>query len=161
ELATNGKARAALEKLRLAEAKYDAILAGLEEERRKRAAAEQVAEQTAAELERLRAEGQQVAAATLQFNELTTRRRLIDQVLSDAGWNVGPNGTNTETVRQEVALAPGDGRADYVLYGANGRPLAVVEAKRTAKNATEGAEQARLYADALEKATGQRPVIFC
>jgi type I restriction enzyme, R subunit len=160
ELATNGKAREALEKLRLAEAKYDAVLAGLEEERKKRVAAEQVAEQTAAELERLRSQGQQVAA-TLQFNELTTRRRLIDQMLIDAGWIVGPNGANTETVRQEVTLGPGEGRADYVLYGANGKPLAVVEAKRTAKSAREGAEQARLYADALQKATGQRPVIFC
>ncbi len=165
DLSTNGKAREALEKLRLAEAKYEGVLASLEAERRKRAAAEQVAEATAAELARLQSEGQQVAT-TLQFNEQTTRRRLIDQMLIDAGWNVGANGANTESVRQEVLLTgqptpTGDGYADYVLYGANGKPLAVVEAKRTVKDAREGAEQARLYADSLEKATGQRPIIFC
>lgn len=165
EVASNGKAREALERLRLAEAKYEVVLAGLEEERKKRAAAEQSAATSAAELERLKAEGQQVAA-TLQFDERTTRRRLIDQMLIDAGWSVGVNGANTETVRQEVPVfeqptPSGDGYADYVLYGANGKPLAVIEAKRTVKDALVGAEQARLYADNLQKSTGQRPVIFC
>src|SRR2546427_1581223 len=139
DLATNAKAREALEKLRLAEAKYESVLVGLEEERKKRALAEQVAETSAAELARLRSEGQQVAA-TLHFNELTTRRRLIDQMLIDAGWVVGENGANTDSVRQEVLLTgqptlTGDGYADYVLYGANGKPLGVVEAKKTVKDA--------------------------
>lgn len=165
EVVTNGKAREALEKLRLAEAKYESVLAGLEEERKKRTLAEQVAETSAAELARLRSEGQQVAA-TLQFNELTTRRRLIDQMLIDAGWVVGEKGADTDSVRQEVLLSgqptpSGDGYADYVLYGANGKPLAVVEAKKTVKDARMGAEQARLYSDNLEETSGQRPVIFC
>jgi type I restriction enzyme R subunit len=157
---TNGKAREALEKLRLAEAKFESVLADVEEERKKRVAAEQVAATTAAELTALRAQGQQVAT-TLEFNELKTRRRLIDTLLLDAGWDVGLDGTSTETVKQELVLGPGDGRADYVLYGPNGKPLAVIEAKRTVKDAKAGAEQARLYADALERSTGQRPVIFC
>jgi len=186
EPATNGKAREALEKLRLAEARYEAVLASLAEERRLRDedrkrldAAEEAAAQTTAEqeqikaarnpptaeLEQLKSTGQQIASS-LHFDELTTRRRLIDQMLLDAGWNVGAHGANTEDVRQEVALgglrtASGDGRADYVLYGANGKPLAVVEAKRTMKDAREGAEQARDYADSLEQSSGQRPVIFC
>ncbi|MCC4820127.1 hypothetical protein LMH81_26800, partial [Vibrio lentus] len=42
----------------------------------------------------------------------------------------------------------------------NGKPLAVIEAKRTRKDANAGREQAKLYADALEASTGQRPVIF-
>jgi type I restriction enzyme R subunit len=164
EVASNGKAKEALEKLRLAEAKYEAMLASLEEERKKRAAAEQVAAQSSVELEKLKAEGQQVAK-TLAFNEATTRRRLIDQMLIDAGWDVGPSGTNTEEVRQEVQVstmptASGEGYCDYVLYGDDGKPLAVVEAKRTAKEAEVGAEQARVYATCLEKETGQRPVIF-
>ena len=54
----------------------------------------------------------------------------------------------------------GIGYCDYVLWGDNGKPLAVVEAKRTRENAQKGQEQARLYADALEKQFGQRPVIF-
>jgi hypothetical protein len=54
----------------------------------------------------------------------------------------------------------GEGFADYVLYGDDGKPLAVIEAKKTAKDARVGAEQARMYATCLEKETGVRPVIF-
>ena len=54
----------------------------------------------------------------------------------------------------------GDGFADYVLYGDDGKPLAVVEAKKTVKDARVGAEQARMYAACFEKETGVRPVIF-
>ncbi|UQA63258.1 DEAD/DEAH box helicase family protein [Polyangium aurulentum] len=159
------KTKEALEKQKQqAEAQFQALLAQLEEERRKRLAAEVAVEQTAEELARLKAEGEEVAK-TLHFNELTTRRRLIDELLIHAGWDVGPNGQNTEQVRQEVQLAKvpsesGEGYADYVLYGDNGKPLAVVEAKKTAKDPTVGAEQARVYAVSLEKETGQRPVIF-
>jgi type I restriction enzyme, R subunit len=164
EQATNGKAKEALEKLRLAEAKYEAVLEDLEKERKQRALAEEKAESSTDELEKLKAEGQKVASV-LQFNELTTRRRYIDQMLLDAGWDVGLNGANTEEVRQEVQLstmptASGLGAADYVLYGDNGKPLAVVEAKKTVKDARIGAEQARIYAVCLEKETGQRPVVF-
>ncbi|MFR8600753.1 MAG: DEAD/DEAH box helicase family protein [Clostridioides difficile] len=49
---------------------------------------------------------------------------------------------------------------DYVLYGENGKPLAVVEAKRTSKDPKIGQQQAKLYADCLEKRYSQRPVIF-
>jgi len=79
--------------------------------------------------------------------------------------DVGLEGKNTEQVRQELALRglptpSGDGLADHVLYGDDGKPLGVIEAKKTAKDARAGGEQARQYADALEKATGVRPVIF-
>jgi type I restriction enzyme R subunit len=164
EQTTNGKAKEALEKLRLAEAKYESVLAALEEERQKRIKAEGEAEQTAEELDQLKAEGQKVAS-TLQFNEQTTRLRLIDERLMDAGWDVGPAGKATEEVQQEVQLSrmpteSGEGYADYVLYGDDGKPLAVIEAKKTAKDARIGAEQARIYATCLQKETGQRPVIF-
>lgn len=56
--------------------------------------------------------------------------------------------------------ASGTGSVDYVLWGADGLPLAVVEAKRTTKSAQIGQEQARLYADCLERQFGRRPVIF-
>jgi type I restriction enzyme R subunit len=158
------KTKEALEKLRLAEAKYDSVLQALEEETKKRLDAERAATEHATELAQLKEEGQKVASF-LQFNEETTRRRLIDQALLAAGWNVGANGANTEEVRQEVRLSTmptpsGDGSADYVLYGDDGKPLAVIEAKKTAKDARVGAEQARMYATCLEKETGIRPVIF-
>src|SRR5262245_52831903 len=158
------KTKDSLEKLRLAEAKYESVLASLEEETKRRLEAERAATEHATELEKLRQEGQKVASF-LQFNEETARRRLIDQALIAAGWNVGANGANTEQVRQEVRLATmptpsGEGFADYVLYGDDGRPLAVIEAKKTAKDARVGAEQARMYATCLEKETGVRPVIF-
>ncbi|EQI37337.1 DEAD/DEAH box helicase family protein [Clostridioides difficile Y202] len=54
----------------------------------------------------------------------------------------------------------GVGYVDYVLYGENGKPLAVVEAKRTSKDPKIGQQQAKLYADCLEKRYSQRPVIF-
>jgi type I restriction enzyme R subunit len=49
---------------------------------------------------------------------------------------------------------------DYVLWGDDDRPLALVEAKRTRRDPRVGQQQARLYADCLERRFGQRPVIF-
>ena len=49
---------------------------------------------------------------------------------------------------------------DYVLWGNDGKPLALIEAKRTRKDPRAGMQQAKLYADCLEKRFGQRPVIF-
>lgn len=164
--ATDGqsKAKAVLEKLRLAEKKYENVLAELETETKKRLDAERAAATHTAELAQIKEEGQKVATL-LQFNEETTRRRLIDQALVSAGWNVGTNGANTQEVRQEFRLTTmptpsGEGYADYVLLGDDGKPLAVIEAKKTAKEARVGAEQARMYATCLEKETGVRPVIF-
>jgi type I restriction enzyme R subunit len=108
----------------------------------------------------------QSAANVLQFDEATTRRQLIDTMLIAAGWNVGANGKNTAEVGQEVEVkhqptATGIGYADHVLWDdATGKPLAVVEGKKTAENAQKGQMQAKYYADGLEKMYGQRPVIF-
>ncbi|MEY4510415.1 MAG: hypothetical protein RLZZ450_2537 [Pseudomonadota bacterium] len=158
------KTKDALEKLRLAEAKYESVLRSLEAETKKRLDAERAATEHATQLSELKAEGQKVASF-LHFDEEKTRHRLIDQALLAAGWNVGPTGANTDEVRQEVPLCTmptesGEGFADYVLYGDDGKRLAVVEAKKTAKDARIGAEQARMYAVCLEKETGVRPVIF-
>jgi type I site-specific restriction endonuclease len=54
----------------------------------------------------------------------------------------------------------GEGFVDYVLWGDDGLPLGVVEAKRTRRDARIGQRQAELYANCLEKEFGQRPVIF-
>jgi type I restriction enzyme R subunit len=166
EATSAAKAKEALEKLRLAEAKYDAVLQQLQSETSKRLEAERIASTHATELAQseLKEEGQKVASL-LRFDEATTRRRLIDSALLAAGWHVGESGKNTDEVRQEMPLSTmptesGEGYADYVLVGDDGKPLAVIEAKKAAKSASEGAEQARMYADCLEKETGVRPVIF-
>lgn len=91
---------------------------------------------------------------TAPLSEADTRRLYIDVQLQEAGWN--PDAPN---VREFILKNTGD-RADYVLWGADGKPLAVVEAKRTTRDAREGQQQARLYADALEQIYGQRPVLF-
>ena len=105
------------------------------------------------------------AASELHFDEATTRKRLIDTQLIDAGWKVGSGGANTDEVTQEHEVqhqptSSGLGYADYVLWDDNGLPLAVIEAKKTAESVEKGQTQARIYADGLEKMTGQRPVIF-
>ena len=100
-----------------------------------------------------------------ELNEAETRRRLIDSELRLAGWDVSLDGGNTEqvTVEHEVdgqSTATGNGYCDYVLWDDNGKPLAVVEAKRARENPEKGRQQAKLYADSLQKSHGQRPVIF-
>jgi type I restriction enzyme R subunit len=101
----------------------------------------------------------------LEFNEAETRKRIIDITLIEAGWDVGADGQDTLEVKQEVKVdgqptTTGIGYADYVLFDNNGLPLGVIEAKKTAVAASQGKTQAKLYADALEKRYGQRPVIF-
>ncbi|MFT5730215.1 MAG: type I restriction enzyme R subunit [Desulforhopalus sp.] len=115
-------------------------------------------------LQMLKTLGQSVAN-TLSFNEADTRSRLIDKRLVDAGWNVGHKGVNTEEVGQEIEVLhqpteTGKGYADYVLWDDSGKPLAVIEAKKTSASADIGQNQAKYYADGLEKGHGQRPVIF-
>jgi len=127
-------------------------------------AAVQIAEKKAEELQAAMAFGKQTADV-LSFDEDTTRRRLIDSMLIEAGWPVGANKANTEYVIQESKVehqptATGIGYADYELKDDNGKPLAVMEAKKTAKDANVGRKQAQLYADGLEKMYEQRPVIF-
>ena len=49
---------------------------------------------------------------------------------------------------------------DYVLMGRDGKPLALIEAKKTSRNINDGKTQALAYANALEREYGQRPIIF-
>ena len=94
-----------------------------------------------------------------EINEFETRKRYIDLELKLAGWEF--NKDICEEV--EVEGMPNDtglGYVDYVLYGDNGKPLAVVEAKRTSRDPKVGQHQAKLYADCLEKRYNQRPIIF-
>ena len=101
------------------------------------------------------------AAAPIRhdFNETQTRDAYIDLLLAEAGWTL----TGPDDREYEIAGMPnnqGVGYADYVLWGDDGKPLAVIEAKRTRRNPREGQQRAKLYADGLEARFGQRPVIF-
>lgn len=102
---------------------------------------------------------------SFDFNEAETRKRLIDAELRSQGWDVALDDESTEQVSKEYQVdgqptPTGKGYCDYVLWDDNGKPLAVIEAKRTRTDAKAGREQAKLYANALAKQTGQRPVIF-
>ncbi len=101
------------------------------------------------------------------ISEAETRRLYIDLMLREAGWEVldtdGDKQPGKACVEIEVSPMPNGenkGYADYVLFGEDARPLAVVEAKRTSKDPETGRHQAELYADALEKEYGVRPVIY-
>jgi type I restriction enzyme R subunit len=95
----------------------------------------------------------------LDISEYKTRKIYIDTMLMDAGWTEGRNWLNEVEV-DGMPTASGKGYADYVLYDDSGRPLAVIEAKKTCADAAQGRQQASLYADALERQYGRRPVIF-
>ncbi|WP_038950445.1 DEAD/DEAH box helicase family protein [Bradyrhizobium genomosp. III] len=93
------------------------------------------------------------------YNEAETRDRYIDLLLREAGWALDKP-DDTEFRLEGMPNNEGVGFVDYVLWGADGKPLGLVEAKRTRKDARAGQQQAKLYADRLEARYGQRPVIF-
>lgn len=93
------------------------------------------------------------------ISEYETRKKYIDLELKVAGWDFDTN------ITEELKLTgmpnnKNEGYADYVLFGKNGLPLAVVEAKRTSVDPRVGQNQAKLYADCIENEYHQRPVIY-
>ena len=93
------------------------------------------------------------------YSEAETRDYFIDLLLKEAGWDLRA----PDVLEYPVVGMPndkGEGFVDYVLWGDDGLPLAVVEAKRTRKDSRSGQQQAKLYADCLERMKGQRPIIF-
>ena len=131
-------------------------------------------EQKEAEIEALRA---QVAALSAKYtgekerhkeereftpvdpSEYETRKKYIDVELKMLGWSFGDD-VQTEVPVTGMPNSTGVGSVDYVLYGKDGLPLALIEAKRTSKDPKIGTHQAKLYADCLERMTGRRPIIF-
>lgn len=93
------------------------------------------------------------------ITEFETRRRYIDLDIEYAGWDLGRN-VETEVEVEGMPNPRGVGYIDYVLNGADGKPLAIVEAKRTMHDAKKGLQQARLYAQCLERRYGYLPFIF-
>ena len=94
-----------------------------------------------------------------EISEFETRKRYIDVELKLSGWDIGSD-VGEEIEVKGMPNNEGVGYVDYILYGDNGKPLAVIEAKRTSKDPKIGQQQAKLYAECLEKQYGQRPVIF-
>ncbi|MBB6732817.1 DEAD/DEAH box helicase family protein [Cohnella zeiphila] len=137
-------------------------------------ASQSLIEQQNAEIEKLRAQieamsGQLTEAkpqhqaerrfTPIDLPEYLTRKKYIDVDLKLLGWTIG------DDAREEVPLtgmpnAAEEGFADYILYGKDGLPLAIIEAKRTSKDPKIGTQQAKLYADCLERMTGRRPMMF-
>ena len=118
------------------------------------------------EIAALRAEVAKAKAAnsavpdTHDYDEATTRDAFIDLMLAEAGWTFTKPGHDTEFKVTGMPNNTGDGYVDYVLWGDDGKPLALVEAKRTKRDPKVGRQQAKLYADCLEAQFGQRPIIF-
>ncbi|MDW3180017.1 MAG: DEAD/DEAH box helicase family protein [Acidimicrobiia bacterium] len=97
--------------------------------------------------------------ANFDLKEDDTREYLIDLLLQESGWLIGTTAI-TEHPVSGMPNTSGTGRVDYALMGQDGRPLAILEAKRASKDPGSGRQQALLYADQIEAATGQRPIIF-
>jgi type I restriction enzyme R subunit len=118
-----------------------------------------------AELQALRDQLAQVRAESEtrtdphDYSEAETRKYLVDVDLQRAGWPLDQK-RDREYKVLGMPNAPGAGYADYVLWGDDGKPLGVVEAKKTTADPENGRQQAKLYADCLERMHGQRPVIF-
>ena len=119
-----------------------------------------------AELDRLRQEitalrkaNEAAARPEPDLSEFDTRRSYIDFYIEEAGWVHGQSCTHEHEV-QGMPNATGTGFVDYVLWGDDGKPLALVEAKRTSRDSMEGQRQAELYANCLEQRYDQRPLIF-
>ena len=117
------------------------------------------------ELYRLRSELAAAKAAAVQtpdahdYSEKETRDLFIDQLLFEAGWKLS-DARDREFPVTGMPNNSGEGFVDYVLWGDDGLPLAVVEAKKTRKGAGVGQQQAVLYADCLERQFGRRPIVF-
>lgn len=115
-----------------------------------------------AEIEALKAQLNQNTTAlqtyTGAFTEAETRQLFIDKLLREAGWQESKTkGTGYYTT--EEVLSSND-RADYVLWGGDGLPLAVVEAKRATIDWEKGQQQAVRYANTLAERYGRRPLIY-
>lgn len=108
-----------------------------------------------------------VVEIACDISEAETRKMYIDLMLREAGWDIltteGAVQPLKACIEVEVKGMPNTheiGYVDYVLFGGNGKPLAVVEAKRTSVSPIKGKHQAELYADCLEQQYGVRPVIY-
>lgn len=94
-----------------------------------------------------------------EISEAETRKKYIDVELQEAGWTIGSNCAIEEPVTG-MPTATGKGYVDYVLWGKDNLPLAVIEAKKASVDVMAGSQQAKLYADCLQNKYDRRPLIF-
>ena len=142
----------------LSAAQLDELKIKLDEADAEKLALEEDLKAVREELAAIKAENE-VIPETHNWNEAKTRRLIIDLDLKRSGWPLD----QPRDREYEVTGMPnqaGVGYVDYVLWGSDGKPLAVVEAKKTTVDSTNGKHQAKLYADCLEEMTGQRPIIY-
>lgn len=146
---------------RLAHEAEDAVLARRRVDELSRTVEQLEAEHAAllAEVAAAKQAAEKIPADAFDWSEWETRKFKIDALLGEAGWML----RDVRDREFEVHGMPSDsgiGYADYVLWGDDGLPLAVVEAKKAMVAPQVGQQQAKLYADCLEEMTGQRPVVF-
>ncbi len=137
----------------------DDLIKNLQEQLKQKTELEKQLEEVQKQVEENRKNTQPNVAPPVDSNEALTRAIYIDGLLEEVGWDLSkPN------VKEfPIAGMPNnseEGFADYVLWGDNGKPLAVVEAKKTSRDLAVGRHQAELYAKNLEKQFGQLPNIF-
>ena len=103
-----------------------------------------------------------VVSAPLVLSEKETRKLYIDVLLRQSGWDIEAPDVQEFPVKavDEHSGKTENFKVDYVLWGADGKPVAVIEAKRTTQGVERGRNQAKNYADAIEKMYGQRPLIY-
>jgi type I restriction enzyme, R subunit len=120
-------------------------------------------EEELAAIKAIKAENIAFVPPPIDPNEDLTRKIYVDTLLREAGWDTYGNNVAEYPVYNcmpQQTGSNGTGFVDYVLWGNDGKPLAVVEAKRTKRDPRVGQHQAQCYADCMEKEFGQRPVIF-
>jgi type I restriction enzyme R subunit len=132
----------------------------LEEQRQEQAQYLEQIEQLRKQIREIKVDNLKSVPA-VDYTEEETRDLFIDLMLREAGWHPGSPDLSEEYKVTGMPGKSGTGYVDYVLWGNDGLPLAVVEAKNTRRSSKDGEHQAKLYADCLEKSKGQRPVIFC
>ena len=101
------------------------------------------------------------------MTEAETRRLYIDQYLREAGWEIlekehvaSPEKAGIEIEVKGMPNDKGKGFCDYVLYGKNGKPIAIVEAKKTSVDPEVGRHQVDLYAECIESEIGYKPIMY-
>lgn len=101
------------------------------------------------------------------ISEADTRKIFIDMMLREAGWEIieqdgviVPSKACVEIKLEGMPNAEGVGYADYILFGRDGKPLAVIEAKKASRSLEVGRQQAELYAQCCKQRYGVLPVIY-
>lgn len=154
-----------LAKLQALAKEREAAAKALEDAEAARIKSEEDAKARDAEIASLQAEIAAIKQAnaatpdTHDYNEEETRDAFIDLLLREVGWLLDQP-RDREFPVTGMPNSTSEGFVDYVLWGDDGLPLAVIEAKRTRRDARVGQQQAKLYADCLEKKFGVRPLIF-